>query len=157
MRHAKSSWEKANLSDFDRPLNSRGKRDAPIMGKFLQEQNLKPQKIYSSPANRAITTAKIIAKEVHFNDSIIEMPSFYHASQEQLLQEINKFDNEAKRVFMFGHNPGFTYLAEYLTNQNFGNIPTSGIVGIQFPFDRWEMISGNTGELLLYEFPKNLL
>lgn len=157
IRHAKSSWDNPSLSDFDRPLNSRGERDAPLMGKVLADQKIIPDLIYSSTANRALTTAKTIADKLGVSNEIVLRKDFYHASESQLLQQINSFDNKANRVFMFGHNPGFTYLAENLTTETFGSIPTCGVVGIRFPFDSWDFVSAETGDVIMYDYPKNHL
>ena len=154
IRHAKSSWSDPGLSDFDRPLNSRGENDAPFMGDILTDRGFFADGIYSSTANRAITTARVIAEHTAYKGQIIKKDSFYHASASDLLKEINRFDDAFNRVFMFGHNPGFTYLAEQLTNEGFGNVPTCGIVGVRFDFDSWALISSGTGDNFYYGYPK---
>lgn len=155
IRHAKSSWDNAFLKDFDRPLNARGKRDAPNMAKRLTRDQIFPDAIVTSPAKRAITTAKKIALGINFSKEKIESdPNIYEASSSTMLQIINKLDNQHNTYFLFGHNPSFTYLAEQLSGEYFGNIPTCGIVGIEFPFDSWDMISANTGNCIYHNYPK---
>lgn len=156
IRHAKSSWSNAGLKDYDRPLNERGLLAATEMGKRLVSFKINPDCILSSPAKRAISTAELIAREYQNNIKIIEEPKLYHASTSLLLQVVNQVSNDYNRVFLVGHNPGLTDFAEYLSNQHFGNLPTAAVVGIRFEFDDWSLISGSTGEIILYDFPKNL-
>lgn len=156
IRHAKSSWKDSSMRDFDRPLNDRGKKDAPNMGDRLMMKNIKPDLIVSSPANRAKTTANIIAEKVQYgSDKIQYNADIYGASVAEMIKLINRLDDRHQRVFLFGHNPTFTELAEELSNEHFGNLPTCGIVGLQFEFDSWELISSGTGDLLMYDYPKN--
>ena len=155
IRHAKSSWKEISLRDFDRPLNSRGKKDAPEMGLRLKNSKINPDAIVTSPANRACTTAFSIAKELNFESNDIQLDaSIYEASASTLLRVINKQKDIINVLFLVGHNPGITYLAELLSNESFGNIPTCAVVGITFPFDNWELISGGTGTCSYYNYPK---
>jgi len=155
IRHAKSSWENSSLRDFDRPLNKRGKRDAPRMAKVLSDMEYNPDLIISSPANRAITTAKTIAKGIDFpQERIQERMEIYGASVSGMLDLINKIDDKHNRVYLFGHNPTFTMLAEFLSGEYFGNLPTCGIIGLGFDFDSWKMISAETGDNFYYGYPK---
>ncbi|MBL4708138.1 MAG: histidine phosphatase family protein [Flavobacteriales bacterium] len=155
IRHAKSSWSQANVSDFDRTLNDRGFFDAPLMGKVLKGKGILPDAIYASTAKRALLTTSILTKEISFTKEINKEPEYYHASASSLLQKINQFPDDLNTVFVVGHNPGLTYLAEDLSNDHFGNLPTCGIVGIRFEFDSWAMISAGTGECFYYDYPKN--
>lgn len=155
IRHAKSSWKNASLRDFDRPLNSRGKADLPEMGDRLKRDKISPNAIVTSPAKRAYTAAKSISDRLEFPlNNIQTEASIYEASASTLLNIINQFNDKHETYFMFGHNPGFTYLAESLSGEDFGNIPTCGIVGIEFPFDSWEMVSSGTGSCIYYNYPK---
>lgn len=155
IRHAKSSWADAGLSDHDRPLNNRGIGDAPLMGSILRAKEYTPDLIISSTANRAQSTAKIIARELACEAMLTYESAIYEASHMSLLQLVNKLDDQYNRVYLVGHNPGFTYLAEKLTDVYFGNIPTCGIVGIRFAFENWKLVSAGTGENFYYDFPKN--
>lgn len=157
-RHAKSSWENISLSDFERPLNKRGQRDAPLMGKILREKIKAPDVIYSSPALRAITTAHIIAEKLEFNISnIIENQKIYDSAISDILRIINSTDDKYQRIMIFGHNPTFTMLSNYLSDKSIENIPTCGFVQIDFDLNKWNDIEGNTGKLILFEYPKKYL
>ncbi|MEX2380592.1 MAG: histidine phosphatase family protein, partial [Vicingaceae bacterium] len=127
IRHAKSAWNSPTLKDFDRPLNDRGLNDAPSMGRRLSERKILPDLIIASEANRAQTTARLIAKELNYPESDIQFTKdIYHASIKKMIQIINQIDNQYNTVFLFGHNPTFTELAEYLTDEAYGTLPTCG-------------------------------
>lgn len=156
VRHAKSDWSSNARSDFDRPLNKRGHRDAPEMAERLLNQHLIPQLIVSSPAMRAITTAKYFADTLGIDEKEIETePAIYEASAAALLKVINNLNNSYDFVAMFGHNPGMTNLAINLCDTAVYDMPTCGMILIEFPFDDWKMISQDTGSEKLYDFPKN--
>ena len=154
IRHAKSSWSNSQLRDFDRPLNDRGRAAAPEMGERLMKAGITPDVIISSPANRAITTAIIIAEKFEKKIEIIEESELYHASTFLLLQIVNRLPDKFEKVFLVGHNPGLTDFAGYLSNDQFGNLPTAAVVGIRFDIDSWSLISGSTGDCFLYDYPK---
>jgi phosphohistidine phosphatase len=157
VRHAKSDWGNARITDFNRPINERGKTNAPIMGKRLKEKGILPDAVISSPALRAITTAKLFTHELGFSAAKIKQEKLiYEASCSSLLKIINDFDNAQEMVALFGHNNGITDLAVYLTDAEIFNIPTSGMVMINFPFDDWKMVGKNTGEVEFFDYPKNL-
>ena len=155
VRHAKSSWKDNSLKDFDRPLNERGKRDAPFMGKLIREKGINPDIIISSPAKRAISTAKYFSAE--FNKSkkeIIENNNIYEAGAGQLIDIINSIADNNNSAMLFGHNPGFTMLSNYLADKRIDNIPTCGVVTITFDVDSWKEIEVGTGKLIEFEYPK---
>lgn len=143
------------MNDFDRPLNKRGTHDAPMMGKRLSERSHEIDLIISSPANRAITTARMMAKELGYkSENIQEEPKIYEAHVRELLKIVNNISNDHHSVLMFGHNPGFTDMADYLTGAGILNIPTCGICKISFDFDDWAEVSAHTGKLEYFDFPK---
>ncbi|ACU05275.1 SixA phosphatase family protein [Pedobacter heparinus] len=157
VRHGKSEWGNAHLADFDRPLNPRGHRNAPEMAARLLQKDLVPHLIVSSPALRAITTAKHFAQAWKKSaEQIKEEASIYEANVKTLLKVINRFNNRYDYIAIFGHNPGFTDLANYLSDTDIYNIPTCGTVLIEFPFDEWELVSHHTGRLLQFDYPKSL-
>jgi phosphohistidine phosphatase len=157
-RHAKSSWENPGLSDFDRPLNNRGKRDAPLMGKVLSEKVKSPQVIYSSPAKRAISTAKQIAESFGYSvDNIIQEQKIYEAVVSDIIKIISSTSDEYDTIMFFGHNPTFTMISNYLSHKYIDNLPTCGFVQINFDLEKWNEIEGNTGKLILFEYPKKHL
>jgi phosphohistidine phosphatase len=160
IRHAKSSWDDPNLDDFDRPLNERGEKDAPRMGRRLKEKKITPDIVVSSPAMRALETCKIICDVLGFDKKkIIERQSVYHASEEEILKVVRSIkdrrgDNE-ENVLLFGHNPGLTDFANRLLNEHIVNIPTAGIVAAQLKIDKWSKTDWGCGKLLFFDFPKN--
>ncbi len=156
IRHAKSSWGNPQLRDFDRPLNSRGENDAPLMGKVLGNKGYEANLIISSPANRAITTARTIANAIGYPvENIVEEQNIYGAGPQEMLDLINQTNDEVESLFLFGHNPTFTFLAEMLSEANIGNLPTCGVVGIEFEYENWTMVTANSGHCFYYDFPKN--
>ncbi|SRR5258705_1605258 len=155
IRHAKSSWKFPELKDIDRPLKKRGLNEAPLMGKVLKDLHLTPDLIVTSPAVRAMTTAKMIAHEFGFiENQIIPEHKLYMESKSKLLKEINKIDDKYNTVFLVGHNPGLTDLANYLSGESIDNIPTSGAFGIQFECNTWAEVEKGKGKKTFFEFPK---
>lgn len=157
IRHGKSSWDNPGLMDIDRPLSERGKRDAPVMGQFLKNKQLNPDLFLSSPAKRALTTAQAIAVELGYNSDYIQTDQdIYHADVYELLRRVRSIGDENNEVLLFGHNPGFTDFANFLTGMDIYNLPTCGIVCIDFHIDSWSEIGRESGECRYVEYPKNL-
>lgn len=155
IRHAKSSWDSPTIKDFDRPLNNRGLNDAPEMGRRLFKRKINPDFIIASEANRAKTTAMLIAKEVNFPiEKINFSKEIYHSSVREMIKLINQIDNKYSTVFLFGHNPTFTELAEYLCDDAYGTLPTCGIVGIELTVDSWQYVSASCGKEIYFDYPK---
>ena len=146
---------RAMLVDFDRPLNPRGRRDAPRMGQRLARRHEYPDLMLSSPANRALTTARIIAEQIRYPDDGIRLDErVYHASTEELLDVVRQLDAGFDKVMMFGHNPGFTDFANVLADEDIENIPTCGIFCVGFPIDDWRETSRGGAELVYFDYPK---
>ena len=157
VRHAKSSWDYPNLSDFDRPLNGRGKRDAPGMGRYLAEQGIHADLIVSSPANRAITTARVIQEhQGRPKPAMVEERSLYHASASTILRVVQSQPEGVNSLMVFGHNPGFTDCANRLCDGDIDNIPTCGVVGIRFDVSRWSDVGFGDGEQQYFYSPKGI-
>ncbi|NIS80425.1 MAG: histidine phosphatase family protein [Anaerolineales bacterium] len=155
VRHSKSSWKNPGLTDFDRPLNKRGKRDAPFMGALLMERGVFPDIILSSPAKRALRSAKIIAEEIEYPlEEIVTLPELYMASAHELLDLIRYLDDVYAEVMLFGHNPGFTDLANFLTEYDVDNIPTSGVFCVDFDVLSWGEVSEGSGKVAFFDYPK---
>ncbi|MEN8213642.1 MAG: histidine phosphatase family protein [Pseudomonadota bacterium] len=155
VRHAKSSWDHPGLADFERPLNKRGRRDAPRMGSRLAEHYIRPDLIVSSPAVRALTTAEVIASHIGYQPSeIINDRRVYHASSSELLAVIREFDARHQTVMLVGHNPGLTDLVEQLAYAGITNIPTCGIVMLGFSANHWPEATAENCELQTYDYPK---
>ncbi len=157
VRHAKSSWDFPDLDDFLRPLSERGKLDAPRMGKFLQDQQVHPDLVLSSPAERAFKTAKRVIATLGIDKrEIVTDKAIYHAWPDRLLKVITELDDLHASVMLFGHNPGLTELANLLTSGSIDNIPTTGVVGISFDVGYWRDIGYGAGKQLFFHFPKGL-
>lgn len=155
MRHAKSSWKDPTLEDFDRPLGNRGLRDAPVMADRLARAGLTPDLVVSSPARRAVATAHLVAPVVGSTlHAIVMEPGIYEASAGELLAIVQRFDDSYSQVLMFGHNPGFTLLAETLGDAVIGNLPTSGVAWLSFEATHWPDVGPGTGTLLKLDYPK---
>jgi phosphohistidine phosphatase len=148
------------MDDFERPLNDRGKKDAPKMGKRLKEKGITPDIVVTSPAVRALETCKVICGCLGFHQKkIIENKSLYHANEEEILKVIrnlkDRMGDEEEIVLLFGHNPGLTDFANHLLNESILNIPTTGIVAAQLDITGWKEADWGCGKLLLFDFPKN--
>ena len=156
VRHAKSSWDDPDQDDFDRPLNERGAKDAPRMGKRLLERGLAPNLVISSSAARALATAKLMAKAFgHEEKKIRQDRSLYHAGPASLLNAIRLADDKNEIIMIVGHNPGLTEFANNLLKENISNIPTSGIVAATLKIDSWKDATMGCGKMLFFDFPKN--
>ncbi len=157
IRHAKSSWGIGMLNDFDRPLNDRGKGDAPSMAQRLLEKKIKLDHFISSPAKRAKTTAVIFAEKYKFPENAIELvPSLYHASPVTFFSVIETISNQYNNVAVFSHNPGITEFANRLTDKvRIDNMPTCGIFAIKIYSNKWKDFSVAKKEFLFFDYPKN--
>ncbi len=156
IRHAKSDWGNPSIHDFDRPLNKRGNAAAPEMAQRMTNQKIYPDLIVSSPALRALTTAKYFASEWGIAESKIQTnKNIYEASIKHLLSVVSQFDKEYDTIALFGHNPGLTDFANYLSDVNIYNMPTCSIVLLEFPFEDWNLVSGSTAKVLLFDYPKS--
>ena len=155
LRHAKSSWDDASLSDFDRPLNRRGERDAPEMGRRLRERGIRPSLIVSSDAQRAFTTASIIAREIGYPQEFIQREhELYHASPADVIDVLIDEAGDFNDVLVVGHNPGLTNLANRLGDIRFDNIPTCGVVAIDLEVSAWSELHDARGTTAWFDYPK---
>jgi phosphohistidine phosphatase len=154
IRHAKSDWSDNTLKDFDRGLNARGLKDAPFMGKLLKDKNIIPDLIISSPALRTKLTIEILLKEMTLEQEIIYDESIYEAPFLNLKKVVDMIDDQFNIVYLVGHNPGLCDFANYLCNESFENIPTCGIVELDFNTNFWSDISKENSKLISFEYPK---
>ena len=155
VRHAKSSWSNPKLGDRQRPLNKRGKRDAPEMGRRIVKHGIRPSLIISSPATRAWTTAKIIAKEISYPIEFLQREdALYHASLDGFLEVVSEQDNEFNSIMVVGHNPGLTDFANFLSPRLTHNVPTAGVVSVEIDQDHWNLYEQPETQLLVHDYPK---
>lgn len=156
LRHAKSSWEFEELSDHDRPLNKRGRHDAPLMGQELLNKGAKPELIISSPAVRALSTATLAGREMDYDaDDIVLDNRIYGAGRTDLLEVVQSAPAEVDNLLLVGHNEAISEFANMLSPEPVASLPTAGVVGLRFTCESWYDISKENAELLFYDFPKN--
>ena len=156
LRHAKSSWKDEQTPDHDRPLNKRGKRDAPRIGRLLHECELSPELIISSTAKRARKTAAKAAKECHY-EGVIEMcGELYLAPTREYLEVLRRVPNHVQRVMVVGHNPGAEDLVYELTGHS-THFPTASLAQVELDIEAWKELSEETpGRLIQMWRPREL-
>lgn len=155
IRHAKSDWSDASLSDYDRPLNKRGANDAPLMGSILLKSGIRPDFILSSPALRAKTTAIAFAQALSYPPGSIRYDHALYASDvETILSIIRDVSVSIDTLFLFGHNPELTECANYISGGDIDDIPTCGVVAMRLKNDSWESIGANSAKISGFDFPK---
>jgi phosphohistidine phosphatase len=154
VRHAKSSWGDFSLPDFDRPLNERGKHDAPMMAKRLLNKGVKLDLLVSSPAKRAKRTAQAFA-EVFGKEKILYDEELYMASAEQFFSVISRLDNSFHNIAIFSHNPGITSFANILQVASIDEMPTCSILAISTPAQSWLDFRESEKKFWFFDYPKN--
>ncbi|WP_010229361.1 SixA phosphatase family protein [Gillisia marina] len=154
IRHGKSAWDQ-NLPDEKRPLKKRGERDGSLVAKSFSATFQKPVTVWSSPAVRALTTAKIFKKELDIEDQDFNVKSsLYTFNSGDLYSQIQNCDPEIDTLMVFGHNPAMTNLVNNLGDSHVDNVPTTGLTVIDFTTNSWENLKN--GKTILSLFPKNL-
>lgn len=157
VRHAKSSWENIQLSDHDRPLLPVGVKKTKRIANYLNERKLLPELMLSSTAKRAFETAKLIAKMTGYPVNKIKTSSaLYHAGSDDIYSELYALDNLIESVMIFGHNPTFTYFVNQYLDPRIDNLPTTGVVCIEFNCDKWEDINDSSYRVNFVVFPRML-
>ena len=155
IRHAKSSWDDPALDDFDRPLNKRGNRDAPFMGRKLKGLGIQFDLIVSSPAVRALATARMIATELRYAEERIQTDErIYEASWQCLLDVVNDIDDAYSYAALVGHNPGLSHFAAILAGNGPGDMPTCAVALLEFEVSGWSETGPAMASLRAYEYPK---
>jgi len=154
IRHAKSDWP-INVPDFDRPLNERGKKNAPKMANFLKNLGVRIDSFVTSPAKRALTTCKYFA-EVFENENITKVEKLYDASSSDFLEVIENLSDDIENVAIFSHNNGITYFANSLTNENIVHLPTCAVVGFKIETENWQDFRNSEKEFLFFYTPKEI-
>lgn len=151
MRHAKSSWAHDELADIDRPLNKRGERDAPLMGKKLISLAGMPDRILCSPARRTRETLQALqltTSDIHYE------PEIYEAFGSTLLDLVVRQPDTIKNLLLIGHNPSISQFASHLAGTFLGDLPTCALVQIHLNTHSWQKIFSAHAQLINYEYPK---
>lgn len=157
VRHAKSHRKEERAEDFDRTLTADGRQDALQLGHFLKSKNIFPDLIISSTANRAINTAQIIADEINYPRTEIELnASLYEIELDDLLKILRGLDDNLRSVMLVGHNPPMSIMSDYLTRYGVGNLAPGSIFSCEFLTDTWKAISKYGGLCKFLETPQSV-
>lgn len=155
IRHAKSSWDDAALSDFERPLNDRGKKDAPLMADRLYERGIKVDVFVTSPAKRAKKTAEQFAKRYKKeSENLLLKTELYMAGEDSFLHLVAKLDDQLDCVVLVSHNPGITDFANSLTDARIDNMPTCGVFAVSVEANKWSKFREAKKNFLFFDYPK---
>lgn len=155
VRHAKSSWDDITISDFERPLNDRGKKDAPMMAHRLAEKRIRIDAFVSSPAKRAKKTALFFAKEFGVDEKEIVFKTELYAAPINIFYDvIGKLDNSSENIALFSHNPGITDFANSLTPVKTDDMPTCSIFAVKCNVEKWSDFAGCEKEFWFFDYPK---
>ena len=156
IRHAKSSWDNSQLTDFERPLNERGKKDAPLMAKRIKEEKINIDCFISSPAKRAKKTASFFMHEYGVKEKdLVLLPSLYEASVNNFYDAVENINDTNNVVALFSHNPGITDFVNTLTKKNTDNMPTCSVFAITIKTKKWKDFQKAEKEFLFFDYPKN--
>jgi phosphohistidine phosphatase len=156
VRHAKTEPARHGQEDWDRALESRGQRDAPEMARRLKQYSPKPDRILSSPAVRAITTANIMARELGVSAQKVQQDErLYLASPKDMLAVIRELGERARHLMVVGHNPGITEFADRISSERpVDNLPTCGVYSLQFEIAAWSELEWDSGVDAELDYPK---
>jgi phosphohistidine phosphatase len=143
MRHAKSSWKEPELADHDRPLNKRGEKDAPRMGRLLKDKKLVPDHIYSSTAVRAKQTVEGVIEKSGFKKKVDYLESLYMAEPSTIIEALKQTPDKIDSILLIGHNPGLEGLLQILSRK-VESLPTGAVARISLPIDHWSELSLST-------------
>jgi phosphohistidine phosphatase len=155
VRHAKSNWDHPGLKDYDRPLDARGLRDAPFMAARMKDLDLIPDLIITSGAKRARSTAEFFNKEFGLpSDRFIIEDKLYEASSEDVYEVLQEIPDTARFVYVFGHNPTFTWVANSLSGVHIDNVPTCGIIHAQTIITTWKKFNPDHTAFIGFHYPK---
>lgn len=157
IRHAKSSWDNTDLNDIDRPLNDRGKRDAPVMAGRLIKAGVKIDLFVSSHAKRARQTAGIFMHEFGRKEKeLVIIQQLYHAQVQDFKEVLAGIDDRFDSIALFSHNPGITAFANILSAVRLDNMPTCSIFAVTSPAQNWkEFLNGGT-TFWFFDYPKSI-
>jgi len=157
VRHAKSSWNENNVTDYDRSLNERGRKDIKTMGERLSKRKVVVDKVLGSASKRTSATARGLNKFIGLDSDNIELHSeLYHSGVSVMLHQVCRTNDKYNHLMLVSHNPGVSEFCNYLTEVEF-YFPTLAIAKVVFEADSWREISKSTGTVEWYDFPKNTL
>jgi phosphohistidine phosphatase len=154
LRHAKSSWDNDELSDYERPLNDRGNRTAPFMGTVMKGRGYVPAIIVSSPAARAAATAQLVKESAKFPADILFDERIYEASPNTIRTVLSELSDSFESAMVVGHNPGMEGLIRYLTGEH-ESMPTAALAAIDLSLDSWSELTSDAGTLTELIRPKD--
>jgi phosphohistidine phosphatase len=155
LRHAKSSWKDSDARDFDRPLNQRGLKAAPAMGRLIRKRKLRPDLVLSSPAERARQTTQLVIEAAALKTELRYDERIYEASVARLFEIVSQIDDEANVVMLVGHNPGCEELLEVLTGEAH-KLPTAAFACIELNVEKWNKVRAEAGRLEWLVKPREL-
>ena len=155
LRHAKSSWDDPSLKDFDRPLNGRGLRAAPLIGKQMRKQKLAPELILCSPARRTRETVALVKEAARLDVPVRFDERIYEASTEQLCEVISQIEERISQAMLIGHNPGLEELLFYLTGEE-ERMVTAALAQVTLDLEKWGKMRERCGSLDWLVNPKDL-
>jgi len=154
VRHSRATKMMLKIEDIDRPLVEDGVEDANKMGSWLKKNKHIPDLFITSPAVRAYSTAMIFARTLDYQLNKIKInKKLYESGVDGFLDVISSVKDEFDSVILFGHNPDITFTANLLSNGFGGDLPTSGIVAIEFKVNKWEEVNDSNGTLKFFKHP----
>lgn len=156
VRHAKASWDEVQARDFERPLDPGGQRDAPVMALRVSALRRTPDRLVSSPALRAISTARVFAERLGVDErDIVLEPRIYDASLQTLVEVVRSLPDASRHVMLFGHNPAFSELSNWLATCPFDDMPTCAVASFELSASAWSEVDAGGGRLARYLHPRD--
>jgi phosphohistidine phosphatase len=155
LRHAKSTWKDSGVRDFDRPLNQRGLKAAPTIGRLIRKRKLQPDLVLSSPAERARQTTQLVLEAAGLKTELRYDERIYEASAARLFEIVSQIEDEANMAMLVGHNPGLEELVEALTGEA-REMSTAALACIELDIERWSKLRAGTNQLTWLVKPKEL-
>ena len=155
VRHAKSDWGNASTGDFDRTLNERGMKNAPVMAARLKQKEILPELVISSPATRTLTTAELFSETLGYPAKKIQQRiEIYRGGVLDLLKIVQQIPDTCDSAMLFGHNPTLTEFSNLLTGSYTENLVTCAVIKIELDIESWKSANPDSGKLIWYDFPK---
>jgi phosphohistidine phosphatase len=155
LRHAKSSWDGPRLADFERPLNERGLRAAPLIGRLLLRRKIRPDLVLSSPAERARRTAALVSEAAGLEAPTRYDERIYEATAERLVEVVSQIEEAVDELLLVGHNPGMEELLELLAGERRA-MPTAALARINLDVEKWSKVRAGSGRLEFHVRPREL-